>query len=270
MASPTLSDTIKCDPKIHYTVKNKTTGETLKCILVRHCPPGKEPKIPCGTDIDVNAVIGQCKTCDDGSYSSTSGPEPCQTCHSSNCSKDQIAKGTCSTVQDNSYCACKDGLGANGDGTACEVTKQQNATTKHKLATTNKTTAKKASTREPTRGRASTQKPTTVKPMTQRPSTRKPTTKKGIMNITPSMKKTANYTTKSIVSDNQKNNNELAHGLWIAFGFVAVVILLVLIYQVSIKFYKRCISNANVVLVNKEDEMEKLGQQGISPSFSIF
>ena len=185
----------ECNPKIHYNLKNGTSPEILKCVPVRSCPPGKEPQIPRGSDIDIHDVIGLCKTCDNGTFSSTSGPEPCQTCRGANCLKDQIAKGICNTMQDNSYCACKDGLVMNEDGSACEVYKSQNSTTKSKMTTTKKPTTekkkaatKKTSTKEPTTETPTTKRLTTQKASTEDTTTQKPASRKGIMNFTPSTK----------------------------------------------------------------------------------
>ena len=237
----------ECNPKIHYNLRNGTSPKILKCVLVRHCPPGKEPKIPCGSDIDIHDIIGFCKPCDNGTFSSTSGPGPCEICRGANCSKDQLPEGTCSTMQDNSFCRCKDGSAMNKDRTACEYRSQNNPT--KSLSTTTKTVPtkmEKPSTQQPTTQQPTTQQPSTYRPTKQQPTTHRPTTHPkptrylkptmgkqstgtGIMNVMPSTKNlTAYSTTNSAVSNDQNvDKDKLSLGLIIAIAFLVLFIILV-------------------------------------------
>ena len=250
----------ECNPKIHYNLKNGTSPEIIKCVPVRSCPPGKEPQIPCGSDIDIDDVIGLCKTCDNGTFSFTSGPEPCQICRGANCSKDQIAKGTCSTIQDNSSCACKDGLAMNRDGSACEVYKSQISTTKYKLATTKKATTetmkpttKKATTKKPTTEIPSTERVTAQKASTQETTTQKPASQKGLMNFTPSTKNlTSNNATNSVASNDQKVEKDGIEDWEIAVYSVITFVLIFIIIALCWCLHKRCKRKSQSVKCRKK------------------
>ena len=125
----------------------------MRCSLVRACGVGYEPIIPRGQVIGRHDIIGRCKPCDNGTYSPTYGPEPCQLCRNANCSEHQVSEGTCTDKRDDSGCKCKDGYVKNKEGTTCEMYKAQQSITGKptiiKLTTANPTT-KKLTTNNPT------------------------------------------------------------------------------------------------------------------------
>ena len=96
-----------------------------KCTSCRECRPGFEPKIPCGSVIGVDDIIGECQACPSGSYSSTKDTKSCQKCQSETCFEHQVIEGMCTSTNDASKCTnkCEDGYQMNVRGTKCEMFK---------------------------------------------------------------------------------------------------------------------------------------------------
>jgi hypothetical protein len=201
----------------------------MKC---KPCKPGKEPVIPCGTPVGRFEQVGDCRPCNNGTYSATEDSRQCQICRSEKCFEHQVIEGTCLANQrDESYCIekCVNGYIMNKEGTACEVlTPQQN--------TTDKPTTSNPTTSNPTTSNPTTNNPTTMKPTnptTSNPATMKPTNPT-TSNLKAKTLTTSNHTTNSIltttklvVSNNQKDNVVL-----IIIGVVVFVIIFGIICKV--------------------------------------
>ena len=198
-----MSSEIKCDPKTQYILKDNETGEILSCPRVRNCLAGEEPTIRRGEVIDKHDIIGLCKPCDNGTFSPTLGPQPCEICLGANCLKEhQVAEGMCTATQDTSSCKCKDGYAMNEEGTVCEVYKpQQNITT------------------VPT-----TEKPTTKKPTKDEPSM-DPTT-----SSLPMKNSTTNNSTNP-VSDNQEDKKPVGAIVGSTIAIIIVVVIIIAVWR---------------------------------------
>ena len=207
---PTLSSEMKCDPKTQYILKDET-GEILRCPRVRNCSAGEEPTIRRGEVIDKHDTIGLCKPCDNGTFSPTLGPQPCEICLGANCSKEhQVAEGMCTATQDTSSCKCKDGYAMNEEGTACEVYKpQQN---------------------------------TTAVPTTEKLTTKKPTKDKPSMDPTTSSLPMKNSTTNNStnpLSDNQEDKKPVGSIVGSVIAVISAVIVVLIIIVVR---RRRCLN----------------------------
>ena len=106
-------------------------GKIIDCIDCRNCGSGLEPKIPCGTTIDKHTIIGGCRPCPNGTFSSKKDTKTCQKCASASCFANQVIKGSCTAKYDTSKCVneCKIGYKMNANQTECETAPSNNLTT---------------------------------------------------------------------------------------------------------------------------------------------
>ena len=92
------------------------------CLNCRDCPPGSEPKVPCGKIIGIYDRIGSCIPCPDGMYSPNKDTKACTICQKKRCFKHQLFEGKCKRDKhDLSRCLnkCEKGYKINKKKTAC-------------------------------------------------------------------------------------------------------------------------------------------------------
>ena len=107
---------MKCDPEREYTVENKISGKTIRCLDCNDCKPGLELKVPCGSTIGIYESVGECQKCKDGYFSEESSVRPCQKCL--NCLDNEIILGACNCTGH-----CKKGFVMTNKG-LCEPSQQ--------------------------------------------------------------------------------------------------------------------------------------------------
>jgi hypothetical protein len=199
----------------------------VKCIDCRVCPPGYEPRVPCGKIIGANVSVGDCDPCKSGTYSPKKDFMACQDCQYKKCFDHQVVEGTCTDKNDMSRCTdkCEEGYIMNKRATACEVDLPlQNKTTT--LATKTRSIPSTSPTTK-TRSIPSTSPTTKTR---SNPSTISLTTK---TRSNPSTSPTTNRNTSHAQTDKE---SKLDSG--VIAGIVIGVIVIVIIFIISICWYK--------------------------------
>ena len=246
-----LSSALECDRARHYIVQS---DRKVKCIDCRVCPPGYEPRVPCGKIIGANVSVGDCDPCKSGTYSPKKDFKACQDCQYKKCFDHQVVEGTCTDKNDMSRCTdkCEEGYIMNKRATACEVDLPlQNKTTT--LATKTRSIP---STSPTTKTRSIPSTSPTTKTRSIRPSTSPTTKTRSIPSTSPTTKTRSNPSTspttktRSIPSTSPTTNrhyrntshaqtdkeSKLDSG--VIAGIVIGVIVIVIIFIISICWYK--------------------------------